>query len=45
MNCLFIQLGLRVYFLYLAKSDIVDREEVTVLLKLQRFANSTYKSI
>jgi len=30
MNCLFIQLGLRVYFLNLAKSDIVNREAVTV---------------
>jgi hypothetical protein len=26
MNCLFIQLGLRVYFLNLAKSDIDDLE-------------------
>ena len=45
MNCLFIQLGLRVYFLNLAKSDIINREVVTVALQLQRFANSPYKSI
>jgi hypothetical protein len=45
MNCLFIQLGLRVYFLNLAKSDIVDVEAVTIPLQLQRFANSPYKSI
>ena len=45
MNCLFIQLGLRVYFLNLAKSDIINLEAVTVPLKLQRFANSPYKSI
>ena len=45
MNCLFIQLGLRVYFLNLAKSDIVNLEVVTIPLQLQRFANSPYKSI
>lgn len=45
MNCLFIQLGLRVYFLNLAKSDIVNLEAGTILLQLQRFANSPYKSI
>ena len=45
MNCLFIQLGLRVYFLNLAKSDIVNLEAVTILLQLQWFANSPYKSI
>jgi hypothetical protein len=45
MNCLFIQLGLRVYFLNLAKSDIVNLEVVTIPLQLQRFANSPYKNI
>jgi hypothetical protein len=39
MNCLFIQLGLRVYFLNLAKPDIVDLEAVTIPLQLQRLAN------
>ena len=45
MDCLFIQLGLRVYFLNLAKPDINNLEAVTVPLQLQRFANSPYKSI
>ena len=31
MNCLFIQLGLRVYFLNLAKSDIFNLEAVCEL--------------
>ena len=39
MNCLFIQLGLRVYFLNLAKSDIFDLEAVTIPLQLQRLAS------
>ena len=45
MNCLFIQLGMRVYFLNLAKSDIINLAAVTILLQLQWFANSPYKSI
>ena len=45
MNCLFIQLGLRVYFLNLVKSDTINLEAVTILLQLQWFANSPYKSI
>ena len=45
MNCLFIQLGLPVYFLNLAKSDVINLEAVTILLQLQRFANSPSKSI
>ena len=45
MNCLFIQLGLRVYFLNLAKFDIINLVAVTTLLQLQWFANSPYKSI
>jgi hypothetical protein len=45
MNCLFIQLGLRVYFLNLEKSGIFNLEAVTIPLQLQRFANAPYKSI
>ena len=45
MNCLLIQLDLRVYFLNLANSDIINLEAVTILLQLQWFANSPYKSI